>query len=196
MPTPANGAGAGRESAHTRHSVAAPDQVDLSASATRRGCLEADRRTVQRCPTCAGDDVPHRARLSANRRLRRVVRPYAHRDRVLPGPLRAAERGRARADDGPVRPALAAACNLQRGLHLRRRPQRLGGQRPHERAAEGESLNVEPHGYDHLPVEEPQRSARLLRSLIISRISYVLQHSESGSRAAIAITFPRFTRLP
>jgi hypothetical protein len=24
----------------------------------------------------------------------------------------------------------------------------------------------------------------------------VLQHSESGSRAAIAITFPRFTRLP
>jgi Isochorismatase family len=66
----------------------------------------------------------------------------------------------------------------------------------HERAAQGESFNLEPHGYDHLPVEEPQRSARLLRSLIISRTSYVLQHSESGSRAAIVITFSRFTRLP
>ena len=53
-----------------------------------------------------------------HRRLRRLVRPHAHRARVLSGPLRAAERSRTRADDGPVRPALAAARDLQRRLHL------------------------------------------------------------------------------
>ena len=56
---------------------------------------------------------------------------------LLPGPLRAAARARSRADVGSLRPALAAARDLQRRLHLHRRPQRLGGQRPHERAAQG-----------------------------------------------------------
>ena len=63
-------------------------------------------------------------------RLRRLVRPHAHGYRLLPGPLRAAERRRARADDGPRRPALAPARHLQRRLHLRRRRQRLDRQRP------------------------------------------------------------------
>ena len=46
----------------------------------------------------ARDDVPDRARLSAHRRVRRLVRPHAHRARLLPGSLRAAERARARTD--------------------------------------------------------------------------------------------------
>ena len=45
--------------------------------------------------------------------------------RVLPGPLRAAERARARADVGARRPALAPARDVQRRLHLPRRPERL-----------------------------------------------------------------------
>jgi hypothetical protein len=41
-----------------------------------------------------------------------------------------------RADEGPGRPARAAAGDLQRRFYLRRRPQRLGRQRPDERAVE------------------------------------------------------------
>ena len=48
-------------------------------------------------PSSGRNGVPER------HRVRRVVRPQAHVDRVLPRPLRAAERRRARADDGPVR---------------------------------------------------------------------------------------------
>ena len=65
---------------------------------------------------------------------------------LLPGPLRAAERARARADVGPVRPALASARDLQRRLHLHRRPQRLVDQRPQLRAAQGR-----PRHTDRLP---------------------------------------------
>ena len=127
----------GSRSRRAGRCLAAADQAGLPAPATRRRGLEAHRPAGQRWPTGAGDDLPPRARLSADRRLRRLVRPYAHRARVLPGPLRAAERGRTRADDGPLRPALAAACDLQRRLHLHGRRQRLDRQRPHERAAQG-----------------------------------------------------------
>ena len=128
QPPEAEGARTGR--------LAAADHAGLPAPAAGRRGLEAGRPAGGRRPAGAGDDLPPRARLSADRRLRRLVRPYAHPDRVLPGPLRAAERRRARADDGPLRSALAAAGDLQRRLHLHRRQQRLGRQRPHERAAD------------------------------------------------------------
>ena len=73
-----------------------------------------------------------------HRRLRRLVRPHAHRrSAYYPGryePPNAAVRGPMMV---PYEPALAAARDLQRRLHLRRRRQRLDRQRPHERAAEG-----------------------------------------------------------
>ena len=115
--------------------LAAADQAGLRAPATRRRDLEADRPAGRGWPAGAGDDLPPRARLSEHRRLRGLVRPHAHRARLLSGPLRAAERRRTRADDGPERPALAAACDLQQRLHLHGRQQRLDRQRPRERAA-------------------------------------------------------------
>ena len=54
-----------------------------------------------------------------------------------PGRYEPPERSGAGADDGPLRPALAAARHLQRWLHLRRRSQRLDRQRTRERAAHG-----------------------------------------------------------
>ena len=76
---------------------------------------------------------------------------------LLPRPLRAAERARARTDVGSLRPALAAARDLQRRLHLHRRPQRLDGQRPHQRAAQGR-----PRHPDRLP-RRPRRHQDLER---------------------------------
>ena len=58
---------------------------------------------------------------------------------------------------GPLRPALAAARDLQRRLHLHRRSQRLDRQRPHERAAQGR-----PRDADRLP-RRPRRHRRLER---------------------------------
>ena len=55
---------------------------------------------VGRTPAGPRHDLPHRARLSAHRRLRRLVRPHANCARLLPRPLRAAERARPRADAG------------------------------------------------------------------------------------------------
>ena len=54
-----------------------------------------------------------------------------------PGRYEPPQRGRPRADDGALRPALAPARHLQRRLHLRRRRKRLERQRPRQRAAEG-----------------------------------------------------------
>ena len=113
------------------------DQAGLRAPAARRRDLEADRPAGQGWPAGAGDDLPPRARLSEHRRLRGLVRPHAHRARLLSGPLRAAERRRTRADDGSQRPALAPACDLQQRLHLLGRQQRLDRQRSGKRAARG-----------------------------------------------------------
>ena len=98
-------------------------------SARRRG-WERTGPLVNGRPARPRHHLPHRARLSAHRRLRRLVRPHADRARLLPRPLRAAERARARADVGSARPALAPARHLQRRLHVHRRPQRLVDQRP------------------------------------------------------------------
>ena len=117
--------------------LATADQAGLRAPAAWRRDLEADRAVDRRRPTGAGDDLPSRSRISGAARLRGLVRPHTHRDRVLPGPLRAAERGRPRADDGALQPALAPARHLQRRLHLRRRRKRLERQRPRQRAAQG-----------------------------------------------------------
>ena len=54
-----------------------------------------------------------------------------------PGPVRAAERAGARADVGALRPALASARDVQRRLHLPRRPERVVDRRDDVRAAEG-----------------------------------------------------------
>ena len=77
----------------------------------------------------APDDLPDRGRLSANRRVRGVVRPHAHLGRVVPGPVRTSERPRPGADVRASRPALASARHVQRGLHLQRRRQRIVDQR-------------------------------------------------------------------
>ena len=97
----------------------------------------ADRPAGRRALAGAGDDLPQRARLPAHCRLCGVVRPHPHLGRLVPGPLRAAQRARARSDDGALRPALASARDLQRRLHLPGRQQRLVDQRALVRAAEG-----------------------------------------------------------
>ena len=61
--------------------------------------------------------------------------------RVVPRPLRAAERPRAGADVGALRPALAPARDVQRRLHLPRRQQRVVDQREVVRAAQGGPRN-------------------------------------------------------
>ena len=81
--------------------LAPADQAGLPRTRFRRRDLEADRAARPGWPAGAGDDLPPRARLSAQRRLCRLVRPHPHRSRLLSGPLRAAERRGSRAGDGP-----------------------------------------------------------------------------------------------
>ena len=59
--------------------LAAADQAGLRHRAPRRGGLEADRAARPGWPAGAGDDLPPRDRLSAQRRLSRLVRPHPHR---------------------------------------------------------------------------------------------------------------------
>src|SRR5262249_7220887 len=72
--------------------LAAADQAGLPAPAPGRGCLEAGRPAGGRRPAGAGDHLPPRGGLPAAGRLRRLVRPDPHPDRLLPGPVRAAQR--------------------------------------------------------------------------------------------------------
>src|SRR5581483_5287226 len=81
--------------------------------------------------------LSHRDRLSADRGVRRVVRPYAHLGGLLPGTLRAPGCTGTRPDGGPVRGAMAPARNVQQRLHLPRRQQRFVDRRPPVRAAPG-----------------------------------------------------------
>ena len=120
---PAVGLHAGREGAREGR-VAAAHPAGLRPSTSRRGSLEVDWAAGGRTPSRAGDDVPDRARLPAHRRVRRLVRPPADGARLLPRSVRAAECDAARPDAGPLRPALAAARDLQQRLHLQRRPER------------------------------------------------------------------------
>ena len=139
-------------------SLAAADQAGLRAPAARRRDLEADRPAGQGRPAGAGDDLSPRAQLSEHRRLRGLVRPHAHRARLLSGSLRASERRRAWADDGPLRPALAAARDLQQRLHLHGRQQRLDRQRPGKRAAGGRQRH--PHRLSRRPRRDQEVERR------------------------------------
>ena len=122
------------ERVREQRTLAAADQARLRASAQRRGGLEANRPASQWGLTGAGDDLPSRDRLSTERRLRGLVRPHTHGARVLSGSLRAAERRRTRAGDGPEQSALPTAGDVQQRFHLPRREQRLHRQRPRQRA--------------------------------------------------------------
>ena len=64
---------------------------------------------------------PQETDYPAERRLRGLVRPLAHRARVLSGPLRAAECRRTRAGDGPGRARTSRLlATFDSGLHLPR----------------------------------------------------------------------------
>ena len=81
-------------------------------------------------PTRPRHDVPAGPRLPADRRLRRVVRPHANgSSRYYPGRYEPPAR-HSRPDGSPARPALAAARDVQRRLHL---PDGLNGDRAERR---------------------------------------------------------------
>ncbi len=84
------------------------------------GVWRSTGRVVDGAAAGAGDDVPDRPRLSADRRLRRLVRPHADAARSLPRPLRAAGREPARADGGATVAALAPARRVQQRVHAPR----------------------------------------------------------------------------
>ena len=119
-----------------RGGLAACDQAGLRTPLGGRRKLEADRAICRRRPARPYHHVSDGVGLPAHRRVRRVVRPQADGARVLPGPLRAADCTRARADVGSAWPALAPPRRLQQRLHVHRRPQRLVDQRPQLRAAQ------------------------------------------------------------
>ena len=58
--------------------LAAADRARLRPPAARRRSVEGYRPARGRTPAGARDDVPDRGRLSADRRVRRVVRPHAY----------------------------------------------------------------------------------------------------------------------
>ena len=113
-----------------RHAVAAADQARIRPPAAGRGVWKPTGPLVNGEPPVLV--TTFRTELAYPRIVAYlgVVRPHADGARLLPRPLRAAERAGARADVGAVRPALAAVRHVQRRLHLHRRPQRLVDRRP------------------------------------------------------------------
>ena len=116
-------------------SLASTHPAGFRQSIARRGSLEAERAAGRRAPACACDDLPDQARLPANRRVSRVVRPCADGARLLPRPLQPPS-ATSRPHGGSVGPALASARVLQQRLHLQRRPERRCARRARERATQ------------------------------------------------------------
>ena len=108
--------GAGRRHAGSRRAraprrgLAAPDQAGVRRRrCPARGSGSRPGRSVDGRPPVLVTTFRSERRLSAHRRLRRLVRPHADGARLLSRPLRAAQRARARADDRS-RTASAGGC--------------------------------------------------------------------------------------
>ena len=136
--------------------------------AARRRRLAGHRAYRARPPAGARDDVPDRARLSADRRVRRLVRPHAHV--ASPGTRAGTSRrtppcaGRCRSP----RPALAPATRRSTAASSTRRQQRIVDRRRHVRAAEGRPRDAgrlprRAGGRPHLARRAGRRAAGRLR---------------------------------
>src|SRR5487761_1839397 len=174
-------------------SLATADQARLPASAARRRRVEAYRSADRRRSAGPRDDVPDRARLSPHRRLRRLVRPDPDSARLVSGPIRAAERARTWSVLHPLRPALATPRNLQRRIHVHRRPQRILGQRPHERAARGRARHARwlPKRTRRHPALErrPERTRELRVGTPKPAAHRLERQTESGAEQQLGVGF-------